>query len=413
MRKDVSCEIVTIGTELLLGQIMDTNTTYLAALLNKAGLHVAFRTAVGDLMGDIEKVLRTALARCDLVIATGGLGPTLDDLTREAVAAVAGVDLELRQDLMDQIVSVFRLAGYQMPENNRRQAFVPRESRPIPNPVGTAPGFITEIKGKPVICLPGVPRELKYLMDHEVMGWLRERFSLGDRADHYRVLKVVGIGESKVDSLIGDLMIPGGNPEVGLLASPGEIKIRIAARDKEDMKADAIILPVETEIRKRLGDKVYGTDEETLAGVVEGLLGEGTGVSLSIIETFTGGVAALKLHAVRSARLIQSLVIPEKSRMLEWLALGSEVVDVELALAAAARMREAARAGVGLAILGFPEGREGRISVSGSAAVFGLGSEKTFSWQMGGEFHQLQERGALIGLNTLRLALIKRMMNGE
>jgi nicotinamide-nucleotide amidase len=305
---------------------------------------------------------------------------------------------------------VFRHAGYQMPENNRRQAFVPTGSRPIPNPVGTAPGFIAEIKGRPVICLPGVPRELKYLMEREVMTWLRDRFSLGDQAGHYRVLKVVGIGESKVDSLIGDLIVPGGNPEVGLLASPGEIKIRIAARDEENRKAGEIILPVETEIRRRMGEKVYGTDDETLEQVVEGLLGVRTDFSLSILETFTGGLAALKLHIVPSAHLVQSLVIPEQAKMSEWLAGASQTTGTDLALAAAVRVREAAvrsgGTGLGLAIVGFPERHEGTVLVNGSAAVCGPGLEKTFSWQMGGALHQLQERGALIGLNTLRLALL-------
>ena len=413
MRKDHFCEIITIGTELLLGQIMDTNTVYLADRLTQAGLRVVFRTAVGDLMEDIERALRTALERCDVVIATGGLGPTLDDLTREAVAAVATVGLEFRQDLMDQIASVFRRSGYQMPENNRRQAFVPRGSRPITNPVGTAPGFITEINGRPVICLPGVPRELEYLMEREVMDWLRDRFSLGERAGLYRVLKVVGIGESKVDSLIGDLIVPGGNPEVGLLASPGEIKIRIAARDEEERKAGEMILPVESEIRRRMGDKVYGTDEETLEQVVDGLLGFNTDFSLSILETFTGGLAALKLHTVPSAHLVQSLVIPEQAKMIEWLAGASQTTGTDLALAAAVRVREAAvtsgRTGLGLAIVGFPERQEDTILVNGSAAVCGHGLEKTFSWQMGGALHQLQERGALIGLNTLRLALLRSL----
>ena len=143
-----SCEVITVGTELLLGQILDTNTTYLAQELGRIGVSVRFRTAVGDLLNEMTRVIRSATDRCDMVIMTGGLGPTLDDLTRDAVADVAGVDLEFRQDLMDQIAEIFRRAGYRMSENNRRQAYVPAGSQAIPNPVGTAPGFIGEVTGR-------------------------------------------------------------------------------------------------------------------------------------------------------------------------------------------------------------------------------------------------------------------------
>ncbi len=142
--------------------------------------------------------------------------------------------MQYRKDLMDEIEQTFRRYGYEMPENNRRQAYVPAGSLAISNPVGTAPALIKEIKKRPVICLPGVPRELKYLMGHEVIPWVRKRFDLADHIVSYRVLKVVGISESGVDRLIGDLMRPGQNPEVGLLPSQGEIKIRIAVRSKDE-----------------------------------------------------------------------------------------------------------------------------------------------------------------------------------
>jgi len=171
-----TCEIITIGSELLLGQIMDTNTAYLAQELGRIGAATRFRTSVGDRLEEIIEVIRGAVERCDLVITTGGLGPTLDDLTREAVARAAGVELELKPELMEQIVAYFARIGYRMPENNRRQAYVPAGSEVIPNPVGTAPCFVTEASAKPVICLPGVPRELEYLWGRQVAPWIRERF---------------------------------------------------------------------------------------------------------------------------------------------------------------------------------------------------------------------------------------------
>ncbi|MFP3911791.1 MAG: CinA family nicotinamide mononucleotide deamidase-related protein, partial [Desulfobacteraceae bacterium] len=267
-----TCEIITIGSELLLGQIEDTNTVYLAHEMARLGIAVRFRTSVGDRLNEMRQVIRGAMDRCAMVIITGGLGPTLDDLTREAVSGVAGVDLEYRQDLMDEIAAMFRRYGYDMPENNRRQAYVPAGSYAISNPVGTAPAFITEIAQKPVICLPGVPRELRYLMTHAVIPWIRKRFHLADHLVSYHVLKVVGLGESGVDRIIRDLIQPGQNPEVGLLASQGEIKIRIAAVAEGEKGAAALIDPVVAEIRSRLGSKVFGQGDDTLEGVILSLL---------------------------------------------------------------------------------------------------------------------------------------------
>jgi len=297
--KTPGCEVITVGTELLLGQILDTNTTYLAKKLGEIGVSIRLRTAVGDLLDEMIEVIKSAADRCDMVIMTGGLGPTLDDLSREAVAKAAGVSLEFRQDLMDQIEKIFRRAGYKMSENNRRQAYVPAGSQAIPNPTGTAPGFICDVDQTPVICLPGVPRELEYLTAKEVIPWVQQRFELYGRRLTYRVLKTVGIGESKVDALIGDLIKPGENPEVGLLASQGEIKIRIAARATSENEIDAIISPVAQEIRSRLGNKIFGENGYTLEGVVDSLLSK-SGMTLATMETFSAGIAAQRLYALPS-----------------------------------------------------------------------------------------------------------------
>lgn len=401
-----TCEIVTIGTELLLGQIMDTNTTYLAQKLGRIGVTTHYRTAVGDREEEIIGVLRHAVGRCDLVITTGGLGPTLDDLTREAVARLGKVELEFRQDLMDQIEEMFGRAGYRMSENNRKQAYVPAGSMAIPNPVGTAPGFIEEVDGVPVICLPGVPRELEYLLEKEVFPWLQGRFKLSGHRVTYRVLKVVGIGESNLDRCIGDLMGEGKNPEIGLLSSPGEIKIRITATAKGEQEAEALIQPIEMEIRARLGAKVYGEDGDTLEGVIDSLLAR-KALNLAVLETFSGGLGALRLNKLPSNRLLYSQVIGEKGHLIEWLGETEKLGGGgERAHASARKIREIGKAEVGLAIVGFLDRGEERGAMKGFAAASGEGFEREFSWQMGGDFHTLQERGAVIGLNTLRLALV-------
>ena len=401
-----TCEIITIGSELLLGQIMDTNTAYLAQELGRIGVTTRFRTSVGDRLEEISQVIRSGVERCDMVMTTGGLGPTLDDLTREAVARVAGVDLEFKQDLMVLIEEFFQRAGYKMPENNRKQAYVPTGSQVVLNPVGTAPCFIAEAEGKPVICLPGVPRELKYLWDREISPWIRKRFELSNEKVTYKVLKLVGLGESAVDRLIGDLMGVGKNPEVGLLASSGEIKIRITATARGDKGTEGLIRPVEEEIRSRLGKKIFGMDDETLEGVIDSLLIQ-KGLTLATLETFTAGIAAQRLYQIPSSQLLDSRVIPDQERLLRLLGGSSGSLDMKAASTLAQKVREMTQADVGLSIVGSLEKQEGSSTMNGHAAAIGDGFEKEFSWQMGGHFRTLQERGAVIGLNTLRLALLE------
>lgn len=400
-----TCEIITIGTELLLGQIMDTNTTYLAQELSRTGVTVLFRTAVSDHMEEIVEVLRCAIERCDMVIATGGLGPTLDDLTREAVARMSGVEMEFRQDLMDEIELIFQRYGYQMSENNRRQAFVPGGSEAIPNPVGTAPGFIKEVDGTPIICLPGVPRELEFLLETAVIPWLGKRFNLSGHMLTYRVLKTVGVGESKVDQMIGGLIQPGRNPEVGLLASQGEIKIRIAARTGSDREARALIDPVEKEIRSRLGNKIFGQDKDTLEGVIDNLLAK-KDLILSVFETFTGGLAAKRLHRLPSCLVLKSIVIPNEKHVVQWLGHSNMTLGDKTAMAIAQKLKGEEPGRIGLAILGFPQKKEKDFRMKGYISVAGEGIEKNYSWETGGDLNAIQQRGAVIGLNTLRLSLL-------
>ncbi len=397
-----SCEILTIGTELLLGRVLDTNSAFAAQRLARIGVRVRFRTAVGDCARDMEETLRRALKRCDLVLVTGGLGPTRDDLTRETVANLAGLELEFREDLMEQIEALFRKIGYRMPENNRRQAYVPRGSLAVPNPVGTAPGFVTEIDGTPVICLPGVPRELTHLMETWGVPWIRERFGLDDSRILTRVLRVVGIGESKVDALLGDLMGEGRNPEVALLASESEIQVQITAHGPGRQESVAVL---EGEVRRRLGRKIYAADDVTLEGAIRDLA-KAKGLSLAVVETFTGGRLALRLHDLGDAFLRGSLVLPDPGAVVRWL--GTEPpADMEasgrrLALA----VRDRAGADLGLAVVGSLDGEGGRDAMKGVAVLEGGGVSRVFAWEAGGPPGMLRRRGAVIGLNTLRIALL-------
>jgi nicotinamide-nucleotide amidase len=351
----------------------------------------------------MEEALRRALDRSDLVLVTGGLGPTRDDLTREAVAGLAGVELEFREDLMGQIEALFRRIGYRMPENNRRQAYVPRGSLAVPNPVGTAPGFVTEIRGRPVACLPGVPRELTHLMETWGIPWIRERFGLEENRIRTRVLRVAGIGESKVDDLLGDLVGEGRDPEVALLASEGEIQVQITARGPE---GEASVPALEEEIRRRLGRKVYAVDDETLEGAVRELM-EARGMTLAVVETFTHGRLAVRLHDLGCEFLRGSLVLPDREAVVRWLGAEPPPDLQEAACRLAAAARDRVGADLGLAVVGSSDEKRVPDVMKGVVVLDGVGLSRSFVWEGGGPPGMLRRRGAVIGLNTLRIALLE------
>jgi nicotinamide-nucleotide amidase len=260
-----SAEIITIGTELLLGEIVDTNAHFLARAMRDAGIDLYRKTTVGDNAKRIALAIQQALERCDIVITTGGLGPTVDDPTREAVALAAGVETEYHPELWEQIEARFRRFGRLPTENNRRQAYIPLGAKAIENPVGTAPIFFFEREKQVIISLPGVPREMEFLMEHEVIPYLCEHYNLRG-VIKARILHTVGVGESQIDDQIGDLEALS-NPTVGLAAHSGQVDVRITAKAESQDAADELIRPMETIIRDRLGDHIYGVDQESLEEV--------------------------------------------------------------------------------------------------------------------------------------------------
>ena len=262
----MGAEIITIGTELLLGEILDTNTRLIARSLRSIGLDLYRTTTVGDNVARIAQAVGESLARAEAVLTTGGLGPTVDDPTREAIALALGVPTEFRPELWEQIQE--RFARFRRPasENNRRQAFIPRGAVAIENPVGTAPAFRAETDGSVVIALPGVPAELEVLLETEVLPYLRRRLKL-QAVIHARVLHAAGVGESWLDERIADLETQT-NPTVGIAAHPGLIDVRITAKAPDAGQAASSIAAVEATIRERLGEAIFGADDETLEHVV-------------------------------------------------------------------------------------------------------------------------------------------------
>ncbi len=317
-------EVITSGSELLLGQLVDTNSAFIARTLRSIGLNLYYKTTVGDNKDRLVKVLRIAMARSDVVITTGGLGPTVDDVTRPAVARATGRELEFRPDLLEQIEARFKSFGVPMSENNRRQAFIPQGALAIENPVGTAPSFIVEHERRIVISIPGVPSEMEYLLTRQVVPYLKKKLSLRE-VIITRTLHTVGLGESRIDTAIADLQT-GSNPTVGLSAHPGQTDIRIAAKAASEEEASALFAPVEAQIRERLNVSVYGADDDTLEDVVACWLAD-RGLKVATIEAGTGGQLAGRLAGVPNCRqvFLGGRVVPE---------LGGSAADTAKALRA-------------------------------------------------------------------------------
>ena len=290
------CEIVTIGTELLLGEIHDTNSRFIARSLRDIGVDLYRLTTVGDNQQRITATLLEALIRSDIVITTGGLGPTVDDPTRQAVANVFNVSLVYKEELWQEIVDRFAHYNRTPTENNHRQAYIPGNSIAISNPVGTAPAFYVELGGKTLISLPGVPREMEYLMNNFVVNYLKQRYDLRDEIILPWVIHTVSKGESAIDEIIGE-MESLSNPTVGLLAKPGQTDIRVTAKAQSAAEAETMMEPVLQEIREKLKDFIYGENETTLEQAVAELLNQ-SHTRLSIIESGTNGeiFGKLKTH---------------------------------------------------------------------------------------------------------------------
>ncbi|MDX9865247.1 MAG: CinA family nicotinamide mononucleotide deamidase-related protein [Anaerolineaceae bacterium] len=265
-----AAEIIAIGTELLLGESQDTNTRFIARQLRDIGVDIYRTTIVGDNLNRIEQIIREARTRTNIIITTGGLGPTVDDPTRQAVAAAFDVELQFRPDQWKNIEAHFRRMNWSPSENNKRQAYIPAGATPIDNPVGTAPAFACISDEQVVISLPGVPREMELLIKTHVIPFLKEHFNLQGTIKA-RVLHTSGIGESQVDALVDDLETLS-NPTVGLLAHPGNTDIRITAKADTLLEADRMIRKVEKKVRERLGDHIFGADQDTLEGTIAQLL---------------------------------------------------------------------------------------------------------------------------------------------
>ena len=354
----MNAEIVSIGSELLLGQIVDTNASWIAQRLAEAGVNLFYKTTVGDNMDRMVEVLDRALDRSDVVVTGGGIGPTQDDLTREAIAKVTGRKVVTDPGSLLELRERFQKRGFILTKNNERQAQIPDGAIVVRNPNGTAPAFIVETNRGVTISLPGVPFEMKWLVENEVIPYLREKFGLTQMI-HYRILKVADLGESAVDDRIGHLIAESANPTVGVLAHPGQGDVRIAALAKSIDEANGLIDVVDTEVRELLGDHIFGVDDETIESVIGKLVAESK-ATVATCEDLSGGAVATAIQEAAGPAFLESAIANTNDALEKIARAGGENPPfedgAERAAALARAIRQTSGATYGIAVHGVEEG---------------------------------------------------------
>ncbi|MFO7634796.1 MAG: CinA family nicotinamide mononucleotide deamidase-related protein [Caldilinea sp.] len=360
----LTAEIITSGTEILLGDIIDTNAAWIAQQLRDTGVNLYYKSTVGDNEPRLRGVIELGMTRSDVIIITGGLGPTVDDITRDAVANATHCPLVLHDGALATLHQRFARFGVTMTDNNRQQAMIPQGAILIENPVGTAPGFIVESERCAVIALPGVPREMKEMLAATVLPYLRAH--LGSEAViRRRILRTFGIGESTIDARLGDLMRRS-NPTVGLAAHTGQVDIRIVARAEDLVSVERLLDEIEAEVRESVGAYIYSTTPEERFETVLVQQMQLTGVTVALLETNTRGALAERVASALTGftPLLKTVVTgqdalpPELAGVAAPNELDSPARQA-LAEQAAAWLRTLAGATLGMAMVGTAGADEG------------------------------------------------------
>lgn len=280
--------ILSVGTEILFGQIVNTNTVYLSQQMNMLGFDVMYHYTVGDNPKRVEEMIDLAFQDCDLILTTGGLGPTQDDLTKEVACKALDDTLVMMDDVLEEITKYFKALGREMTENNKKQAIMPSRATVFHNDAGTAPGFALEKDGKYIICMPGPPREMKRMFQKSVVPFLQ---SMIDGALYYRQIRFFGIGESMLETQLLDLIDNQTDPTLATYAKEGECSLRIASKRATEEEAEHAVDEMLEMVKERVGHYIYSCDDEELAQVVADRLME-QGLTLSSAESCTGGMFA-------------------------------------------------------------------------------------------------------------------------
>ena len=376
----MKAEILAVGTELLMGQIVNTNAQYLSSKLPDVGISVYYHSVVGDNPERLRESLELALKRCDVVITTGGLGPTQDDLTKETISEVCGRRLVLHQKSLDAIKAFFKKIGREMTHNNEKQAYMPENCTILKNNNGTAPGCIIEQGGKVIVMLPGPPSEMKPMFDDSVFPYFRERSSYTIES---KFLRVFGIGESAMETKILDLIEGQTNPTIATYAKEGEVTIRVSARVEQGKDAEKLLGPVIEEIRKRTGDSLYSEEDRTLDQVAAELL-SGHKLTLATAESCTGGLISQMLTNIPgiSSVFMGGAVTYSNDAKEEYLGVRRDTllqygaVSRQTAAEMAAGVRSRLKTDIGVAVTGIAGPDGGTPDKPVGLVYIGLSSEK-------------------------------------
>lgn len=411
-------EILCIGTELLLGQIVDTNSAYIGRKLAEIGVDVFHKATVGDNKERATVAIRDALTRADVVVITGGLGPTEDDLTGEAVADAMGLTMVVSPEAGKHVELMLRGTGHGTLGGVLRQSMIPEGAQLIRNDLGTASGLIIEDGARIVICMPGVPGEMRGMMESTVIPYLRGKAEGAGSVIQSRVLKICGPGEARVEDAVRDLVHGQTNPTVAPLVSLGEVMLRITAKACSSEEADAMIGAVESEIRDRLGDDIYGTDDDELQHAVVRLLTKRK-LSLAVAESVTGGLIAHKLTEVPGCSAILGLAVTAYSNDAKCKVLGIPgsairafgAVSREVAIAMARGVLLLAGADVAVSTTGIAGPAGGSAARPVGLVFVGVawrGGVASARLMLFGARSEIQERAAKRALDLLRRHVLRR-----
>jgi len=353
----MKAEIISIGTEILLGHIVNTNAAYLSQRLAECGVDVFYHTTVGDNPARLSSALKQALGRSDIVITSGGLGPTVDDITTVTVANLTGRPLVLDKTILGNLKEYFRVRKHRFPPENIRQAYVPEGAKWIANNVGTAPGLIIEYEGKTITCLPGPPGELEPMFDRRIVPYIRKM--TGCWTIRSRTIKTTGLAESQVNGMVKDLLNLKPPTTVGIYAKLKEVDLKIMAKAKDEKTAGRAIRKVEKKIRSRLKGYIFGCDDERLEDAVAGILAEKK-QTIAVAESCTGGLLSNRLTDVSgsSKYFLMGLVAYSNPVKIDGLGVNEKTlkkygaVSRQVALEMAKGIRVVAGSDIGLGITG-------------------------------------------------------------
>lgn len=409
-------EILCVGTELLLGQIIDTNAAYIAQGLARAGVDVLRKQTAGDNLVRIADCISEAQKRSEVLVITGGLGPTTDDLTREAIALALGVELEHRQELEDELRAFFTRRGIEPSATTMRQAFLPQGADAISNPVGTAPGVLVAHDNKFIFAVPGVPREMRAMLDQTIIPFLLEHMEGERQIIVSRVLRAFGVGESTLAEPLEDILTTSQNPTVApLIFGNTEVHLRLTAKARDENEAQVLLDAMEETIRARVGNHIFGRDDQTLAAVVLQLLRQ-QGKTLSVAESLTGGVLQSFITEVPGASEVfaggivaysneikQQLLDVPRASLEEYSAVSSQV-----AAAMAQRAREKFQTDVAISTTGEAGPNASTDSPVGTVWIGLCDGVSTCTWkrEFFGDRDAIRRRAALTAIDILRRHLL-------